>query len=228
MNLTIGKKLGAILAVFAILLPTSILINRHYGSISMELAEQTRTESFVFAIKAEQMQKAVIEVQQYLSDISATRGAKGYDDGFEKAKGQAEKFNSLTDDFTEMFGREQDSQNSALIVTMKKNFNDYYEMGKKMAAVYIKDGPDQGNKLMEKFDPLAQQINKAIDDFSASQSKELDENMAKISSSLQHARTINLIIGIAILLIIVVITTIITSGIKKNVAKISDNVGAMA
>lgn len=228
MNLTIGKKLGAILAVVAILLPASILINRHYGSISMELAEQTRTESFVFAIKAKEMQKAVIEVQQYLSDISATRGATGFDDGFDKAKNQAEKFNSLIDDFAKMFSRENDSQNTALIATMKKNFTDYYEMGKKMAAVYIKDGPDQGNKLMEKFDPMAEQIHKAIDDFSASQSKELDENMAKIPSSLQQARTINLIIGIAILLIMVVITTIITSGIKKNVAKISDNVGAMA
>jgi methyl-accepting chemotaxis protein len=228
MNITIGKKLGAILIVVAVLLPTSIFINRHYGSVSMELAEQTRTESFVFAIKAKEMQNAVVEVQQYLSDISATRGAKGYDDGFEKAKSQAEKFNSLTDDFTKMFSRENDTQNNAIIATMKNNFNDYYDMGKKMAAVYIKDGPDQGNKLMEKFDPLAEQINKAIDDFSTSQTKELDENMVKISLSIQQARTINLFIGLAILLIIIAMTTVITSGIKKNVAKISEYVGAMA
>ncbi len=228
MKMTIGRKLGVILLLVAILLPISILINRHYGNNSMDLAEQTRTESFVFLIKAMEMQKTVIEVQQYLSDISATRGAPGYDDGLDKAEEQATIFYGLVDDFLKMFKDENDTKSSALIEKIKTDFTTYYEMGKKMAAVYIKDGPVAGNTLMEKFDPLAAQINQSIDAFAQSQTTELNDNMLQISSSIHKASTINLIIGIVLLLSLIVMIAIISIGIKKNVGKISDYVLAMA
>jgi len=228
MKMTIGKKLGAILVIVAVLLPISIIINWYYGNRSMQLAEQTRAESSVYTVKAKDMQMAVIQVQQYLSDISATRGAKGYDDGFDKAKAQAEKVITLCDDFQKMFGREGDAKNKAAMEKIKNDFNVYYEMGKKMATVYIKDGPDEGNKLMEKFDPLAEQISKAIDAFSDDQAKELNANMAEISSVIQQGRTINLLLGGVILIVIIAMTTLITSGIKKNVARISGFVDEIA
>ena len=228
MKMTIGKKLGAIIIVVAISLLTSILINSYYGNISMRLADQARAESFIYAMKAKEMQMAVIEVQQYLSDISATRGAEGFDDGLEKAKGETEKFLRLTNDFQQMFNRENDILNHALVEKIKSNFNDYYEMGRKMAAVYIEDGPDEGNKLMKKFDPMAELLTRNIKDFSEGQIKELNDNMFNISSSIQRAKNINLYFSIAILIIIIAITTIISSGIRKNVVKISDYVNAMA
>ncbi len=226
--MTIGKKLTAILLIVAVLLPLSILINWYLGEKSVELVNRTRSESFVFVVKAEEMQKAVIEVQQYLSDISATRGAAGYDDGFAKAGEQAEKFNGLLDDFQRFFSRENDSQNIGLIEKIRNNFTTYYEMGRKMAAVYIKDGPEQGNKLMEKFDPLAEQLAKEIGVFSGSQTQELADNLQEISSKIREARTLNFILGAVILGIIMVMFTLIASGIRKNVAKISGYVDAMA
>ena len=226
--MTIGKKFGAILIIVAVLLPVSIGINWYYGSRSMQLAEQTRTESSVFAVKAKDMQMAVIQVQQYLSDISATRGAKGYDDGFAKAKAQAEAFTALLNDFQKMFSREKDSKHQAAAEKVKNDFAAYYEMGKRMADVYIKDGPDEGNKLMEKFDPLAEQIAKAIEMLTDDQVRDLNSNMAEISSSIHQSRTINLLMGAVILVIMLAMSYVITSGIRKNVVKISGFVDAMA
>ncbi len=228
MKMTIGKKLGTILVIVAVLLPISIVINWYYGNQAIQLAEQARTESLIFVSKAKEMHKAVIEVQQYLSDISATRGAKGYDDGFDKAKVQAETFYQLCDDFQKMFSRENDTSKNAELEKIRNDFNAYYETGRKMAAVYIKDGPDEGNKLMEKFDPLAEQIGKATEALAESQTKELDVNMMAISSIVHQGSTINLILGSVILLIMMTMTYFITSGIKKNVVKISGFVDAMA
>jgi len=92
--MTIGKKLGVLLATVGLLLPLAMAVNWNFGHASIQLAEQARSESFVFAMKAREMQMAVVEVQQYLSDISATRGAMGYDDGLQKAEAQAEKFST--------------------------------------------------------------------------------------------------------------------------------------
>ena len=228
MKMTIGKKLGIILLVVVVLLPVSIAVNWYYGEQSVQLAEQTRTESFVYAMKAKQMQVAVIQVQQFLSDISATRGAKGYDDGLDNAKAQAEIFKGLYDDFNKMYTRENDSKNLAALEKMKNDFAGYYEVGKEMAAVYIKDGPEAGNKLMVKFDPLAEQITKEIDAFMQSQDKELDANMKEITSLIHSDRLVNVILGLAILLIITSMTYFITSGIRKNVVKISGFVEEMA
>ena len=44
-----------------------------------------------------ELQKDVIQVQQWLTDVSATRGAEGFDDGFEIAKDYSSKANSLLD-----------------------------------------------------------------------------------------------------------------------------------
>ncbi len=228
MKMTIGKKLGVILVIVAVLLPASLIANWYYGGQSMKLAEKSRTESYVFAMKAKEMQVAVIQVQQFLSDISATRGAKGFDDGLEKAKSQAEKFNGLYNDFKAMFSRKNDTANLAAMEKMKNDFAAYYEMGKTMAGVYIKDGPDEGNKLMEKFDPLAEQITKEIDAFMESQNKELDDNLRGVSSDIHESRKVNVGLGFAILAIIIVMTSFIIRGIKKNVVKISDFVEAMA
>ena len=40
-----------------------------------------KDESLVFAMHAKNFQVASIQVQQWLTDISATRGAEGFDDG---------------------------------------------------------------------------------------------------------------------------------------------------
>jgi methyl-accepting chemotaxis protein len=228
MKLTIGKKLGAILVIVTILLPISIGINWYYGSRSMQLAELTRAESSVFALKAKDMQRAVVEVQMSLADFSNITGAKSYDDNLIQARAQAETFNALINDFQKMFSRENDSRNQAAMDKIKNDFNAYYEMGRKMAAVYIKDGPDEGNKLMEKFDPLAERISKEIDALTDDQVKELNTNMAEISSSIHQSRTVNFLLGVVLLIIMTAMSYLITSGIRKNVARISGFVDAMA
>jgi methyl-accepting chemotaxis protein len=228
MKMTIGKKLGVIFLMVAVLLPLSVMINWYYGNESMQLAEQSRTESVVFAIKAKEMQQAVIEVQQYLSDISATRGAKGFDDGFAKAKVQAEKFTALVGDFEAMFNRQGDAENKRAMEKIKTDFADFYQMGKEMARVYIDAGPDEGNTLMERFDPLADRLLPAIAAFSDRQTGELDANMRQITSSIHLARSINLLLGSVILLAMLVMIAVISLGIKKNVAQISRHVDAMA
>lgn len=226
--MTIGKKLGVIIAIVAILLPISIAVNWYYGNKSKQLAEQTRAESSVYTIKAKEMQIAVVQVQQYLSDISATRGAKGFDDGFDKAKTQAETFTRLCDDFQRMYNQENDAVNQRVIEKIKKDFNAYYELGQKMAAAYIEGGPDEGNKLMEKFDPFAELITKETEELAENQIKELNASMMTISSSVHRGNSINLILGSVILFIVIAMASVITRGIGINLVKITSFVDKMA
>ena len=174
------------------------------------------------------MQIAVVQVQQYLSDISATRAAKGFDDGFEKAQLQAETFGRLCDDFEKMYARENDASKRAAMEKIRHDFHAYYEIGRKMAAVYIKEGPEEGNKLMEQFDPLAEQIAKATEVLAEEQTRELDANMMEIAAIVHRGSLVNLILGGFIFLVMTAIISLVSSGIKKNIGKIKGFVAAMA
>jgi len=60
------------------------------GSVRKNLHEN-RTEVAVQVDRFIELKISVIQVQQWLTDISATRAAPGYDDGFDEAKKYFEK-----------------------------------------------------------------------------------------------------------------------------------------
>lgn len=226
--MTIGKKFGAIVGVIFILLLISIAVNWTFGNQTKEIAKQTRTESAVFAIKAKDMQVAIIQVQQWLTDISATRAAEGFDDGYEEAQKNADRYKELYKDFHSMFADENDSKAVKELEKLNRDFDAFYEMGKKVAATYINDGPAEGNKLMAQFDPLAKSLTNEIEALAQSQVQELTQNMEQIEAKIKRGQDVNLVLSVVVLLISICFTYFVTSGIQKNVDKILKFVGGLA
>ena len=113
------------------------------------------------------MRLHVVQVQQWLTDISATRGLDGLDDGFIEAEKHAEAFKSAADKVVKLAGLqglkeiEQDTR-LALVV-----FPEYYSSGIRMAKAYVSDGPASGNRMMADFDDAAAAQTEALDDLSA-------------------------------------------------------------
>ena len=110
-----------------------------------------------------EIQLDVVQVQQFLSDISATRGLDGMDDGLTKAAENAKKFDS---DMQLAIGHAQALDLPKVIQSLKvvqAQFPPYYAQGQAMAKVYVEDGPKAGNQLMAKFDPQADAMEKALD-----------------------------------------------------------------
>jgi methyl-accepting chemotaxis protein len=55
-------------------------------------ADTVANQSIALIQTAKEIELDVVQVQQFLSDISATRGQDGLDDGFKEAQRFAEKF----------------------------------------------------------------------------------------------------------------------------------------
>lgn len=226
--MSIGKKFGLIIALTFVLLSISMILNWTHSNNAKKLAETTRTESLVFAMKAKDMAMEIVEVQQNLSDISATRGAEGFDDGLDKARNNAAVFEKLYNEFHERFSRNKNTKALAELEKLNKAFHAYYAMGKKMAKVYINQGPAQGNTMMEQFDPLADSLAKIVNDLVKIQVQELNNNMIKSESEVTLSQTINMISSIAIIILLTGFILFITNGIKKNVNKILMFVGGLS
>jgi methyl-accepting chemotaxis protein len=109
-----------------------------------------------------EIQINVIQVQQWLTGISATRALDGLADGFDEAAEQAQQFDrniasartlaeacGLTD-LAERLDRTRDA------------FGPYYDIGRKMAQAYIDLGPAGGNPMMAQFDEGSVRIQDAL------------------------------------------------------------------
>jgi methyl-accepting chemotaxis protein len=144
--------------------------------------------------KAYELKLATVQVQQWLTDISATRGRDGLNDGFDEAEKNAQKFHDLVMELKEL-----DQTDASRYESMLPVFEDYYAMGKKMAQAYINEGPAGGNKMMAQFDAVAAKITTTVDKF-------LQESQKRASAAMQLQNEIhvsaqnNLIVGSFVIL----------------------------
>ncbi len=89
-NLFMKIFLGYLAAIMAIFILATVIIRQ--SRAFSELSYETEKEVLPNALKAKDLQMHVIQVQQWLTDISATRGAEGFDDGYDEAADHAEAF----------------------------------------------------------------------------------------------------------------------------------------
>jgi len=124
--------------------------------------------------KAHRVKLSVVQVQQWLTDISATRALDGLNDGFDEAENNAKEFRALINDLAAL-----DSKYAGRYKAMLPIFSAYYDAGKKMAHAYIEGGPASGNQMMAQFDEAAAKMAEEVDGFLA----EIEEaTMAELSA----------------------------------------------
>lgn len=130
--------------------------------------------------KAHDMQVAVIQVQQWLTDISATRAQDGLNDGFDVAEENAALFRTRLKEMMAL-----DSDNADAYRKLLPIFETYYATGKKMAQGYIDGGSATGNQLMGEFDGAASAIYEHIGDLMKTQDARTQN---ALSAALQKAK----------------------------------------
>ncbi len=171
------------------------------GSVIVLDNMKINDETFMLAEKnipilnnAHRMKLAVVQVQQWLSDISATRGRDGLNDGFDEAENNARIFHQLVDELVQL-----DTEGADRYRAMTPVFNAYYETGKKMAQSYIDTGPEGGNKMMASFDEVAAKMSEEVDGFLAEVEQKTEAILLK-QKKLTTSSVRSIIIGSIIVL----------------------------
>lgn len=175
---------------------------------------------------AAKLKLSVIQVQQWLTDISATRAAPGYDDGFKEAEDWAQKFRDESQYFKTIIG-----DNSELQATAKKideSFESFYKMGKEMATAYIKGGPAEGNTFMEKFDPFAAEIAQHVDTLENQVANPIQARFLEIYNFVQWAQKILVFLLIAAILTAVISVVMSLRAVSEAFLLIKGNMEAIA
>ncbi len=104
-----GIKLKVLLPLISISLFFIVFMAIQFNSTSNNLKKvrEMNNKYFYTSTKADELKLDVVQVQQFLTDISATRGAKGFDDGFDDAEKFAKDLESVLSDLKEKIQKVQ-------------------------------------------------------------------------------------------------------------------------
>ncbi|MEK6744345.1 MAG: methyl-accepting chemotaxis protein [Nitrospirota bacterium] len=216
-DLKIGMRLflgfGVVLAVFGLAeLFTSILV-RTMERTSRQLAD----ERLPHALLAENMAFNIAQTQQFLTDVAATHDLKGMKEADDAAAG----FRTGARTLREMFTKEGNTKGLQELDALDTLFDQFYDMGKRMAGVYIAEGTSAGNRMMVSVDGAAKLL---VDKVAAFRKEMVTEAQVLSRRNVETARNVQITLflmgGAAILLgiaIAVMITRSITIPIGKGV-----------
>lgn len=180
------KILLGFVVPFSILILSSVYLAVGISHVR-EDSQKIKNEDLKLAVAAQELRFDVAEVQQWLTDISATRGAEGFDDGYKKAEEYAIGVNKQLDVFQKFYESKGNKKQVELVQKIRADFASYYNVGKEMADKYIKGGPAAGNAFMGNFDKTAEQLDETIRPFIDSHVnemiKDIDQNDQQISGA---------------------------------------------
>ena len=188
-RLSIAMALIAAILLFSMAATWMTVSGEHDSLNTMESASDRVTENGLELVKSiKEIQIHVIQVQQWLTDVSATRGLDGLDDGPAKAAEHAEGF------------RAEIARAAALASTLDLTdvqeslretagaFAPYYDTGKRMAEAFIADGPAGGNRLMGEFDKTAEAITDSLEALVSKTDTAAAAEIAKLNRSIDTVR----------------------------------------
>ncbi len=157
---------GAVIGLFAAA-TLSVFLSLQMAAFDLERAakdaSRTAGTEIPLLIGIKEAKTDIIQVQQWLTDISATRGRDGLDDGFEVAADYAKKFATHIAAARRQASELGLTEAVRLLDEMEAGFSPYYEMGQRMARAYIDEGPDAGNEIMLEFDTVAEKLWRTTD-----------------------------------------------------------------
>ena len=157
---------GALLAIGAILFVASIALGMlGLKEISDLTDEIVRADEAVMPLQkaVEDMRYDAVQVQQFLSDVSATRAENGLDDGFKRAEESADRFSrdaKVADMLAVKLGFTDLADQIAVV---RKDFPGFYAEGRAMAQLYVGSGTTAGNAHMPVFDKQTDAIGEKLD-----------------------------------------------------------------
>ncbi len=191
-------KITAISLALALLIILQLIFTwSSLKSIEQSMAHIINVDAPVLNL-AKDLQFSTAQVQQWFTDISATRAEDGLDDGFRKADEYAVKFRSQLKQISVI-----DKNNHDLYRHLEVAFEEYYSQGKNMANAYVSNGTSAGNEKMKTMDQAAIVIIADLDPIVNNAKKQMDSMLVRERQQIDQLEKLIVLFSVLLLLLIV-------------------------
>lgn len=147
--------------------------------------ERANSQVLELSVLAKQIQLEIVQVQQFLTDVSATRGLNGLDDGWDEAAANAEGFKKDVARAKALAVALQAPELETALNEVDAAFPSFYATGQKMARAYVAGGAEAGNLLMGEFDATSETLAGKMD-AARTAMKRLDDGQKALDAAHEH------------------------------------------
>jgi len=170
--------------------------------ISLKMAEEAADQSHLLSRNAQTADTAhafrfhVAEVQQFLTDVSATGDEGGYEEARSHYQAGLRNLQEIVDARPDLRDRIED---------VKRHFERFNAVGMEMAAAYVRDGREAGNQIMKMpetgFDARAESLVETMEPLLVQIDAERKATREAFAQEIQLGKT--LIIGLELMILLV-------------------------
>lgn len=219
-SIRIGIRLaGGFAIVVGLFLVTLILVGVSLHNVTQDV-RQIKEETLPYVLVVDGMDTDRSEVQQFLTDVSATHDSAGYKDAEEAAK----RFLVGVAKFKQMYQKEDKTDNLKAMEAIESDFNRYYAKGKEMAEAYVSKGMDAGNVMMESFDKESEAVSEELAKFRKQQVDEANDMAANTLSSAETALKVMIWSALIAAILAGVLSVLITRSVTTPMEKMRSTI----
>jgi methyl-accepting chemotaxis protein len=220
MNLTFSKKLliGQ-LFTFGLFLIFAVTVIFQINNFKDEHLIVTGTQ-YEHTVNMERIKLDVIQIQQWLTDISATKGEDGLDDGLKKAEEYYQDLIATLNLEIEAYKKENRPEKIEIIEKIKKSTEVYYQTGKKMADLYMHQGTKSGNAFMAEFDKASEELQNSLNPLVKETSEMFSRELANSDRKLSFLIKFSIGAIIFIFIIFILFTFIFNKNLTQQLSKV--------
>ena len=168
----------------------------------------------------------VVQVQQYLTDASATHELT---DDEKAAAEHAAAFGTDTAQATQVARAMGNDTALGFLAQVGKAFPDYYAMGGRMAHAYLEGGLEAGNAVMKEFDPATDAISDITTKLDELASRVANENAAVVEAEAKaqvslanEVRNASMVAGVSFGLICIAGAIALLRGVVRPLSSLAD------
>ncbi|NOY09322.1 MAG: HAMP domain-containing protein [Spirochaetes bacterium] len=159
-----------------------------------------------------ELQKDVLQIQLALTDVSATKDIKRYQEAENYYKQAKKALKVITSRHTEV--------NKALkemLVKISRDLDTFYSIGKSVTDMYIKGISKKNREIVKVFAPYAQTVNEEIEGLITVHKGELSNYFGKMNQSFNTMNIVRLASTAGAAVIVILLSLLISASITKPV-----------
>ncbi|MDO8652086.1 MAG: methyl-accepting chemotaxis protein [Undibacterium sp.] len=183
---------------------------------------EVKNERIEYALLAKDMERDITQIQQFLTDVSATQAKDGLNDGWKEAESYYRSVLAGLDKFQRLYQTKSDKKQVAALAEIKIRLDQFYLMGKKLAQAYVDGGPEQGNPLMPEFDKASNQLQASLAPFVQQELQQMNASIGAAAGQSELIITIAMWLSAAAIALSLIAAFIITRSITQPLTQILD------
>ncbi len=216
MALTFSKKVATgqfFIIVFFLIFAVTILI--FLSEVRNANIKNLNTE-FTRYRTSHKIKINIIQIQQFLSDIGATRGEDGLTDGLKEAEINYNELLGLLSAEQKVALTNNDKPLNNSLEEIKSAAAIYYNAGLKMANLYIKNGTKAGNTYMPEFDKASTDLLRKVEPLLRHITEKFENEIQYINKDIDFIYNLAIWLPLTVLLVFCISSYYFITGLNRN------------